>query len=106
MPVMMAMVAVPPPVHLIDHLVGGGRMADDAADRGRGRGRRRADEGEPQGHQRNNEDCTHFNSLLGSSERCPVRLTWPQTYSADSERRVANAFIAHSLPLVPQGRSH
>ena len=32
-------------VHLIDHLIEGGRMSDSAAIRGRGGGRRRAGEG-------------------------------------------------------------
>ena len=63
--VMTMVMMAPPvvaPVHLVDHLIEGSRIADDAAVRGRGRGRRRSDEGESQGHQRNNEDCTHFNS--------------------------------------------
>lgn len=59
MTVMMAVMMTPPVmaiVHLVDHLIEGGRIADDAAVRGSGRGRRRADEGEPQSHQSNDED--------------------------------------------------
>jgi hypothetical protein len=62
MPVVPMVPVVPAPVHLIDHLIEGGRMSDGAAIRGRSRGRRRAGEGYSDGHQRDDEDCTHFNS--------------------------------------------
>jgi len=61
MPVV-TVVPTPIPVGLVDHLVDVGGTGDGAPVRGRGQGRRRADKSDAQGHQRSDEDCTHFDS--------------------------------------------